>query len=134
MNAGDDVWMNMHACGIGPARAETGKSQNQEDAVRRQMATLDANWEDLRAVLVEEQRMNGGGAAAHYEYLIARADYAGSTRTVQNDTVLGDRVLDGGKGHARGAVVCIPRRMLKEANDRRRLGMWSWSRTGSATG
>ncbi|WP_448266099.1 eCIS core domain-containing protein [Nostoc sp. DSM 114159] len=124
------IWANMN---LPPAEGvvdpETGMSPNQLQSYQTQMQTIDRNWQDLEKEATADQK-SGKLPNIHYEHIYKRIQYGLGTCFVHNDTVLVDMLyylkakeLDNTKTYS------FARRMLNEANDRRRNGFWSKSDT-----
>jgi len=124
-NPGALVWANMNlpvATGpIGPS----GLAPNQLLSLQQQVRTIDDNWTDLDGE-AQADLASGDFTQQEHAHVAGRIQYAQATAFVHNDTVLGDlmywlmaRGLDDTRTYA------FARRILKEANDRRRNGFWS---------
>lgn len=111
--------MNLPA-GTGTVDASIGMTKNQLDSRGRQMKTLESNWGDLEKKAGAENT-SGAFTESIYEHLAARIRYAQSEPDVHNETVLADIMYYlRAKGLAGSDTYAFAKRMLKEANDRRR--------------
>ncbi|MGE3960120.1 MAG: hypothetical protein AB7F65_00390 [Dehalococcoidia bacterium] len=119
------VWANMNLpAAVGPV-GPSGLAANQLLALQNQIQTLDDNWTDLEGE-AQADLANGDLTAGEHAHVDGRIQYALATSFVHNDTVLGDimywllaRGLEDTRTYA------FARRMLNEANDRRRVGFWA---------
>jgi hypothetical protein len=125
-NQAELQWANMSLpAAVGAVNPVTGLAQNQLLSMQAQIRTISANWTDLEAEALADNADNTF-TAPQYAHVDGRIQYALSTAYVHNDTVLGDLMywlrakdLDGSRTYA------FARRMLNEANDRRREGLWA---------
>ncbi|MDJ0693214.1 DUF4157 domain-containing protein [Mastigocoleus sp. MO_188.B34] len=124
------IWANMN---LPPAEGlvdtETGMSDNQLESYQTQMETIDKNWLGIEKEATAD-KTSGKLPQLHYDHIYQRIQYALGTGFVHNDTVLADMLyylkakrLDNTRTYS------FARRMLNEANDRRRNGFWSRSDT-----
>lgn len=125
-NANGLIWANMNLpAPSGPVNPANGLAQNQLQALQRQITTVDNNWNDLEAI-AQNDLNRGNLPPALHAHVYGRIQYARATTFVHNDTVLGDVVYYLlAHNLANLDTYAFARRMLKEANDRRRNGLWS---------
>lgn len=123
---GELVWANMNLpVAVGVVNPANGLAPNQQTALVRQIQTLDDSWTDLQAE-AQADFASGELTAPEHAHVHGRIQYALATSFVHNDTVLGDIMywlLARNQEDTR--TYAFARRMLKEANDRRRNGFWS---------
>jgi hypothetical protein len=125
-NADELVWANMNLpAAVGPVDPSNGLAGNQLTFLKRQIQTIRDNWNDLAAIALAD-RQSGSLTLTQANHVDSRIRYSLSTAFVHNDTVLGDLMYYlRAKNRANTDTYAFARRMLKEANDRRRVGFWS---------
>jgi hypothetical protein len=127
-NQGDLIWANLNLpVAAGVVNPLTGMTPNQDASYNGQHQTLDANWTDLDAEATADNQAGtiNNNVLQHLQNRIGYAMFARFT-TVHNETVLADIMYYLRANNLQDSrTYKFARRMLKEANDRRRNGMWS---------
>ncbi len=120
---------------VGPVvEPNSGMTQNQRDSLNRQLDTIMENYDDLRAEADADLAANRINQAQH-TYLTAmvplgRITYAQVNITGHNESVIGEIMYWlRANNRRRTRTYKFARRMLKEANSRRRNDIWSGPET-----
>jgi hypothetical protein len=110
----------------GAVNPATGTTANQDVSLNAQTATLASNWQDLDAE-VQADDADQVFTAAQLQHITMRTGYAVFLQPEShNETVLGDLLYwMQSQGLTDTRTYRFARRMLREANDRRRNGLWS---------